>query len=123
MNSQYTTDTISLSILSGASSGSISQQPEHGKVIGFQVVTAGGANPGLVRCRVTDQNGQPLVKLVPIAMLQNRQAGFNQSFYPISFQATGQTLKFEIIAVNNFTSNLEADLVIVYENEMCQNNY
>lgn len=121
MKSKYTTDTITLAILEGASSGSISVTPEFGKVIGFQVITSGGANPGLVRCQVTDNNGQPLVKLVPVELLKNRQAGFNQSFYPISFEAKGQTLKFEIIATQNFTTALEADLVVIYDNDMCEN--
>lgn len=113
--SPYTTDTITLSINAGASSGAALQAIEPGKVVGVCLVTNGGANTGMVRVKVTDSTGADVVKITPIQILRNREADWSGSFYPLNFESQTQQLKFEIIASANFTTALIADLVFIYD--------
>lgn len=109
-----TTDVIPIIVASGTSSKKTSQAIEPGRVVGVGLITKNGANPGMVRARIRDNKGNDLVKLQPIEMLQPKEASFLDAFYPLSFETNSQTIEVEIIATANFTTDLIADFVFIY---------
>jgi|GEM_PF-364564 len=115
-------EVVNLTIASGASSGSVQFTPQPGKILGVKIFKAGGANDGLVNASVRGSNGDYLSRPQHIDNYRSREVAYMQDFKPMPYQG-GSPLTWEIQATDTFSSDLVAQLIVVYapiEDENCK---
>lgn len=108
---------VNIDILTGDASKTVSFTPPAGLVIGCCIFKEGGANTGFVSAKITDDANMDISPLTHIDNYRDREAGYYAAKKPLFFDTGGKTYQVTIAATENFTTDLKAQLVLVYEND------
>lgn len=113
---------VNIDILTGDSAKTVSFTPPAGLLTGCCIFPVGGANAGFVSAKLTDDSNQDISPLTHIDNYRDREAGYYAGKKPLYYDTNGKTLQVTITATENFTTDLKAQLVLVYENDHTKDN-
>ena len=108
---------VNIDVLTGTKSKTQSFTPPAGLVIGCAIFKVGGANPGFVSAKITDDSNVDISPLSHIDNYRDREAGYRAGKKPLYFETGGKTYNVTITSNEDFTSDMKAQLVLVYESD------
>lgn len=108
---------VNIDIPSGTSGKTVNFTPPPGLVIGCAIFKTGGDNAGFVSVKITTDSNEDISPLTHIDNYRDREAGYAAGKKPLLLDTEGKSYMVTITSDQNFTTDLKAQLVLVYEND------
>lgn len=111
---------VNIIVPTGEYSKTVQFTPYTGLVIACAIFTNDGDNAGFVSAKITDDANQDISPLTHIDNYRDREASYIAGKKPLRLDTGGKAYQVTITSDKPFTTDLRAQLVLVYENDYTQ---